>query len=1040
MTDLSTPVEQGPGPFAPVAEPSITTLTPKKEEPDFGRRTLLKTGMELENPMVAAWSAVTQEEYEPDQLFTRERHLELLNDPRYFVPPMYTSTLIRARSEKEFYALYGKVQKTVKDRQFLQAQGAAGTAVAMFAGVLSPTLLFPAGAAGSLGMRVLTGAMLGATGEAIDEAALQAGTLGRSGAESVVGVGIGAVVGGMLGPFAGRVAVDQGKFAEYLAGNPAGHAMTPYTPGNLSAAGVAEPRRAKSALGLGSVLGKLNPVNRALFQKMDAVSGNVTYNAAQQQLSHGGLILEGVEEGRTVTRGLGTVEAEANTYNGYAYQGIRSVQDGYTDYLKGLGKRPTGSNMIDDLQMRVGGGGLSYPQYERELMSALANGDAHANPAIAAAAKKVRMEVYDPIFAEGKAAGVFDEVTDLGLDSSYVTRNWDRELVASSPTLPARLQNDFITKLRNVSQHLIREHKAKIGKIKAGPEAAAARKTAREELKEALEELGAAKVDMDNLGALDFTAGAREAVREVIETITSSSVVPGNIAVLRSKNARRIARVLDVKTSDYLDVIDTNLENNLLKYTQTMGADISLIRRYGDVTGENTHNAARQEYLKKRDNILALERPEAEKSKLLNKLQKQFDQLSQDHTTQINRLRGVHGAPSAVNGLNSYGRTARHVANAALLGGAGVASMVEIGTGIIEHGIIDSFRHGLVPLFTAFDQVKLQKSIARSGGLMVDGLLHTRASKLTDDLVIYQSMSGAERLAEGASRKVIQASGLHFVTDTLQGFNASILINKTFRDIETLVTKPGTVAAKRAAARLGRDEIDEATAGRWWKQINAQTAETGKVNGVWTPSLDEWNATEARAFRAMMNRSGQNTVVVPGLELPNWSGSNEMARVLGQFSSFVLSSTNKIMLRSAQKRDADVVFGVMTLVALGMLGDYFKALYQGRYSEYQELSLRQRVGRGIGMSGVLGVFSYPVDVFTSPNKVMAASRIGVGASIGLAAGAAGSVANIIDPGTDMSRSDLSNVVRTVPGSNLPALAWAFGALKDSAGDALGLDE
>lgn len=1016
-------------------DPFLTPIAQTPEETDFGDRTTIGTAFQVDNPMVNLWNAVTEDNFRPDENFTRQRHLELMNDPQFDVPPAYKPALVRARSEEEFFYQHSKAMEQIRDSQFLAAQGGAGTAAGLLAGILSPTILLPVGAAGTIGIRAGSAAALVAGAEAVDQFAIRSFREGRSDTEFVATVGIGAVLGGAVGALATRSMRNE-LVSDFVTGERKNVYVSPLVPPGTGGAVGAKfsfdsVRGAKGALGLETVLGGFNPVSRALFQTVTDVSGSAVYLNAQRQLSHGGLILDGAEEGLTATAGAGTVEARTNTYNSFAYAGVRGLQDGYTNYMQGIGVTPVGIRGVDELRVRAGGAGLSYEKFQTEVVRALSVGDVHSDPAIAATAQRLRKEVYEPIFVRAKDVGLLDGLEDLGLDTSYVSRLWDREkIIASGVDFENRLTRDFQNRLNTLAAKRLSEFREAVKKLRAegGDGIPQKTKSLREKLIRSIEDLGATKVDPDT-GLIEFGTHARDSARETIKIMKSDSAVPPGLAVLRAERGPVLARVLDVKTEDYLDVLDTDLENGILNYSHIMGADIELTGRFGDTTGAGIKSAADIELQQKLDLINGSDISETAKRKARTDLEEEFRQFGNSFDVQIARLRRMHGVPNGPNKLNSLFRAGRHLTAASSLGMAGLASLADMGGAIIEHGFIDAFRFGLRPMITNFNEVKVQRDIARSAGLAVDMILNTRASKLLDDVAVYQSMTKAERFSEQAARKVIQLSGLNLITDAAQTINASIFVNKTFRDIDTLINKAGTGAAAKAKGRLARNEIDEKTARQFWNAMGTENG-GGQVNGVWLPNLEEWPLNLADNFRAAMNRSGTQTVVIPGLEVPNVLGSSEAARIFLQFWSFSLSATNKIALRAAQKRDAGVLQGIVFMVGLGMMTDYFKAVLGGKHEEYAKQSVAKKVAAGVGASGLLGIMSLPLEFATATNANFAIRGSLIPAAT-QKAGTLGSAAfNIVSPGKEIKPSDINNVVRSVPGNNLFWLRGAFEALAD----------
>ena len=70
-----------------------------------------------------------------------------------------------------------------------------------------------------------------------------------------------------------------------------------------------------------------------------------------------------------------------------------------------------------------------------------------------------------------------------------------------------------------------------------------------------------------------------------------------------------------------------------------------------------------------------------------------------------------------------------------------------------------------------------------------------------------------------------------------------------------------------------------------------------------------------------------------------------------QFFSWAVSANRKLIMSGLQGREANALAGVMAMVSLGMLGDYFK---NPRY--WVQKPVEEKIIRGVELSGVLGLF------------------------------------------------------------------------------------
>lgn len=1003
--------------------PILTPIRPGGEVAETEDRSTLGTAFRLENPVQAYWASATKPTFDNDPNFTTARHTKLLTDPAFRVPPRYTDALSRVRSEDEFHYTYGQIQKEMGDRQFLESQGAAGVAAEILAGFVTPTVFIPFLGQGSFAARVGFGAVTGLAGEALDEAALHQSQYGRSMEGTVIGLGVATVLGGLAGAFTSGVSKQQAdKIVRDITGESGETTLTAlagrsvYAPPLAAAVGAEavarEPVRAAGALGLQAVpgVGNLNPVNRALFQNVTDTEGLATANWFQREFSTGGLLLE--DAGRLGLNPEGTVEARVRLYNANAYNAIRGLH-------------------VNSTALRKSGVKLSTDDYYTEVTRALANNDQHANPIIAKAASDYRRALYEPIGEEAKRAGLFDpEIEDLLIaDPSYAMRDWDTQKLLASPDIVDRFAADFAKQLTKRAMSRFAKHEEKVRRLLTeGAENAAEQiRKLSDQITRELEDLGGASIDVAQR-RVDFDAHARQAAQDTFEKMTTAGHVSPTMAVLQAPNGRTLARVLDVRTSDYLDVINTDLESGALKYARGLGADIELKSRFGDVDGSLVKSQMRDELTAKLRRIGDLAISDAAKAKARTRLNEQFTTFSNDIDVQIARMRGTYGIPRDPGSGVRMGRGFRHLTSAALLGGAGLASIPELALGIMTHGLTRTFRYALTPYFSGLKVARAQIREARAAAIGINGVLHTRSQRLIDDTTAYQAMGKWERATEGLSRYNLRFSLLDLVTDLAQNLNAHVAINSMFADMDTIVNRPAARGAKKAQQRLTQMGINDSLARRLMGEMNGVEQGGGKIGGTWLPNTENWNVANARAFRAALNRVGETTTIQAGVEVPNWVGSNEITKILAQFTTTMFSMNNKVMLRAAQLRDANAIMGIASMMMLSSLKDYFEATALGKGEEYRERTMPQHVTNAIAGSGLLGIYSDATGLFTADSpEYMIQSRL----SPPVTALAEGAVIPLkFLRGDDVTADDAFDAAQVAPFNNLPPLSWILEEMED----------
>lgn len=125
----------------------------------------------------------------------------------------------------------------------------------------------------------------------------------------------------------------------------------------------------------------------------------------------------------------------------------------------------------------------------------------------------------------------------------------------------------------------------------------------------------------------------------------------------------------------------------------------------------------------------------------------------------------------------------------------------------------------------------------------------------------------------------------------------------------------GTASA-RQIRNLGESGIEPHMAARIAKAFE----DGGEIrDGVHLPNTADWTDKEARrVFEGAVARDADISVVTPGQEKPLWM-SHPILSVIGQFKSFTAAATERVLISNLQRRDAQVLQGMIFSMGLGML-------------------------------------------------------------------------------------------------------------------------
>lgn len=198
-----------------------------------------------------------------------------------------------------------------------------------------------------------------------------------------------------------------------------------------------------------SWLGKISPVVQTIAQD--------TFKTARRtmaKLSTAGLRLEGNADFIPARAG-GTVEANVGLYDAFIAKLVKVVDEQYVDYMYQGATKPAFPATRAALRstFRFTGKKLTREQFNAEISRAMFTGDEHPISQVAAAAKLLRSEVYDPILEKAKAVGLFEE-GDLFDDASYLARMYDKNKIDANPEV-------FVRKLTAHFESLLQDEVAR---------------------------------------------------------------------------------------------------------------------------------------------------------------------------------------------------------------------------------------------------------------------------------------------------------------------------------------------------------------------------------------------------------------------------------------------------------------------------------------------------------------------------------------------------------------------------------------------------
>jgi hypothetical protein len=381
------------------------------------------------------------------------------------------------------------------------------------------------------------------------------------------------------------------------------------------------------------------------------------------------------------------------------------------------------------------------------------------------------------------------------------------------------------------------------------------------------------------------------------------------------------AREFNIPDKTIADFLENDAEHIVAAHLRTMVPDVLLTEKFGDTRMTEAFRKINDEYA---------ELSKAAKSESARTaLEKERKQAVIDLSAQRDTIRGIYGiAPEGP--LRNMARVVGVIKNYNVLtslGSAALSSLPDMAGMVLRHGMFNTFNDATVPFFKMLTQQSDVWQEAgrqyRAMGIAVESVLASRHHALTDTLDTYHPQSRVERTMQWATGKFQFVNMLAPWTDFAK-INASMVAgSEILRAVKA--ASEGTASA-RMMRTMGESGIEPHMADRIAKAF----ADGGEIrDGVHLPNTADWTDKQARlVFEGAVARDVDIAVVTPGLEKPLWM-RDQIIGVMGQFKSFTAAASERVLISNLQRRDAQVLQGLMFSMGLGMLSYKLNSLTGG---------------------------------------------------------------------------------------------------------------
>jgi hypothetical protein len=533
---------------------------------------------------------------------------------------------------------------------------------------------------------------------------------------------------------------------------------------------------------------------------------------------------------------------------------------------------------------------------------------------------------------------------------------------------------------------------------------------------------------------------ARALADGTIENImgTPAGRMPVNVVPKAGPLKDRVLLIPDELVEEFLE---SDIEAVARFYTRTMATDVEFTARFGEKDMRGALGEIRNDY-----DLLMQEA--GNNARKLKALQRHLEADLRDIQAMRDRLLGTYRAPADPNDFfYRAARSVRDINYLRMLGGMTISSISDLARPVMLNGLGRTLK-GLYRLTTAPRRFRMAAKEVKVAGTAWDMVLHSRAMSLAELGHEYGRYSRFERGLKGLSDSFSVATLMSPWNAALKQFTGVVVSHGVLDDATRWVAGR---AGRNAIKKLALSGIDEDMARRIVTMFREFGDDAGSVK---LPQAHRWTDREAaQAFRAAVVKNTDQAIVTPGVgERPLWM-STETGKMIGQFKSFAVSATHKVMLSGLQQRDMAALNGLYLSLALGAVVYGAKQTVAGR-----EISDDPNVWmmEALDWSGLTG-FLYDANnitekltrghvginaAFGGPPMSRYASRNVLGALLGPSADTVGDVSQVIGAlsAGDMRQSDLRAVRKLLPYQNLFYIRQMLNAAEEGAGEALGLPD
>jgi len=625
-------------------------------------------------------------------------------------------------------------------------------------------------------------------------------------------------------------------------------------------------------------------------------------------------------------------------------------------------------------------GKLSSRDFSRRIFTALTSRDyVDAIPEVNKAAKLIRKDM-DGVVKELQGMNLISKDLDPEFIKTYMTRVYDLDKL----TIPAnRLK--FISKVGN----WVKNHN-KDGTIRKAP--------------------------IDNDVAEEIAEGILKKIKgETDQQIALQGLLEGFISKGKFLKERQLL-IPDSEIQEFLVDDAVMLYQNYMRKTTRLIETQKALNKYGSILGkqegENTTIVdvlgAIQKESQKAISEISDPKQQLKKSKYYEKQ----EQLASDmYRSLLGQITKPGEGSRVVKELLAYQYITR-------LGGVLISSISEPAMFVYRAGLARTFRDFIIPTIRSLKTAKLTK----------DKMADLSGSYEIANSRILRALGGIDELDQlGRNRSIYE-----------QGRDVALDFFTKATGIAHWTTGERRIASQMASADIirtiikgpkGKDIQRLATLGidkSKYKMLKETFETKGYVDyykGSYIPNRELWDNLEAKEiFDNAVQNEIESMVLKPGIEaLPFLVQKHGVGRILFQYKTFMNAASHRITISGLQRRDAQVLQGLIGLTIGGMISDQLYRMIKG---DDTEKPLDELILAGISRSGWMGLIgTATLDIgsqLANKNRRRYADRSLEGQLLGPSVGTVrdiGALMSRLSDG-DVNKKDIKAALKFIPFNNL----------------------